>query len=124
MAEKEKNVKPDIKKSKKEEKNKRHFFKDFKAELKRVVWPTPKQLLNSTIAVVTIVLVIGVTVFVLDMGFELLNKQNAKLQNTLQEKYSNNLDNNTTSDEEEHDHDHDHSDEASSEINTIENTAE
>jgi len=118
MADKEKNVKPDIKKSKKEEKNKRHFFKDFKAELKRVVWPTPKQLLNSTIAVITIVLVIGVTVFVLDMGFELLNKQNAKLQSGLQEKY--NVNTGTTS--EEHDHDHDHTDDASSESNATENT--
>ena len=115
MADKEKNVKPDNKKSKKEEKNKRHFFKDFKAELKRVVWPTPKQLLNSTIAVITIVLVIGVTVFVLDMGFELLNKQNAKLQSSLQAKNSNN---NTTSEE----HNHDHSDEASSESNVTNNT--
>ena len=118
MADKEKNVKPDIKKSKKEEKNKRHFFKDFKAELKRVVWPTPKQLLNSTIAVITIVLVIGVTVFVLDMGFELLNKQNAKLQSSLQEKYSNNLNNNTTSEE----HDHEHADDASSVSNVTNNT--
>ena len=119
MADKEKNVKPDIKKSKKEEKNKRHFFKDFKAELKRVVWPTPKQLLNSTIAVITIVLVIGVTVFVLDMGFELLNKQNAKLQSSLQEKYNVNT-NNTTS--EEHDHEHEDTDDASSVSNVTENT--
>ena len=117
MADKEKNVKPENKKSKKEEKNKRHFFKDFKAELKRVVWPTPKQLLNSTIAVITIVLVLGVTVFVLDMGFELLNKQNAKLQSSLQEKY--NINTNTTS---EHDHNHDHADDASSESNVTENT--
>ena len=98
MANKEKKVKPENnKKSKKEEKNKRHFFKHFKAELKRVVWPTPKQLLNSTVAVITIVLVIGVLVFVLDMGFELLNKQNAKLQSSLQEKYSNSVESNTTS---------------------------
>ncbi len=118
MAKKEKEVKPvNNKKSKKEEKNKRHFFKDFKAELKRVVWPTPKQLLNSTIAVITIVLVIGVTVFVLDMGFELLNKQNAKLQSSLQEKY--NVNTNTTSD---HDHNHDHADDASSESNVTNNT--
>ena len=121
MAKKEKEVKTlNNKKSKKEEKNKRHFFKDFKAELKRVVWPTPKQLLNSTIAVITIVLVIGVTVFVLDMGFELLNKQNAKLQSSLQEKYSNDLNNNTTS--EEHDHDHEHTDDASSVSNVANNT--
>ena len=112
MAKKEKEVKPvNNKKSKKEEKNKRHFFKDFKAELKRVVWPTPKQLLNSTIAVITIVLVIGVTVFVLDMGFELLNKQNAKLQSSLQAKHSNN---NTTSEE--------YIDEASSESNVTNDT--
>lgn len=118
MADKEKNVKPDIKKSKKEEKNKRHFFKDFKAELKRVVWPTPKQLLNSTIAVITIVLVIGVTVFVLDMGFELLNKQNAKLQSSLQEKY--NVITNTTL--HDHDHEHDHANDASSVSNVTSNT--
>ena len=118
MAKKENSIKPENnKKSKKEEKNKRHFFKDFKAELKRVVWPTPKQLFNSTIAVITIVLVIGVTVFVLDMGFELLNKQNAKLQSSLQEKY--NVNTNTTSD---HDHDHEHADDASSVSNVINNT--
>ena len=123
MAEKEKKEKLDNKKSKKEEKNKRHFFKDFKAELKRVVWPTPKQLLNSTIAVISIVLVIGVTVFVLDMGFELLNKQNAKLQGTLQDKYSTSIENNNTTSE-EHDHDHDHADDASSEGSNTTNTAE
>ena len=72
----------------KEEKKKRHFFKDFKAELKRVVWPTPKQLVNNTIAVVTIVLVIGLVVFLLDMGFEFLNSQNVKLQTSAQEKIS------------------------------------
>ena len=55
-------------------KNKKSFFKDFKAELKRVVWPTPKQLLNNTIAVVTIVLITAAIVFVLDIAFEALNK--------------------------------------------------
>ena len=97
MAKKE--VKPvNNKKSKKEEKNKRHFFKDFKAELKRVVWPTPKQLFNSTIAVIVIVLVVGVIVFALDMGFELLNKYGInKLQASLQETYLNISETNTTS---------------------------
>lgn len=86
------------KKSKKEEKNKRHFFKDFKAELKKVAWPTPKQLLNSTVAVITIVLVVGLIVFALDMGFELLNKYGInKLQAQLQNTYSNNSETNTTS---------------------------
>ena len=97
MAKKE--VKPvNNKKSKKEEKNKRHFFKDFKAELKRDVWPTPKQLFNSTIAVIVIVLVVGIIVFALDMGFELLNKYGInKLQASLQETYLNISETNTTS---------------------------
>lgn len=55
-------------------KNKKSFTKDFKAELKKVIWPTPKQLLNNTIAVVTIVLVTAAIVFVLDVTFESLNK--------------------------------------------------
>ncbi len=63
------------KKEKKENnKNKKSFFKDFKAELKRVIWPTPKQLFNNTVAVITIVLVTAVIVFVLDVAFESLNK--------------------------------------------------
>ena len=56
-------------------KNKRSFFKDFKAELKKVVWPTPKQLVNNTVAVVTIVLITAAIVFVLDLVFETINKQ-------------------------------------------------
>ena len=69
--------KQDVKKQeskKQDKKNKRHFMKDFKAELKRVIWPTPKQLLNNTIAVITIVLVTAAIVFVLDLAFESINK--------------------------------------------------
>ena len=91
-------AKKENKNAKKENsKNKKSFFKDFKAELKKVVWPTLKQLLNNTIAVITIVLVVGVIVFVLDMGFEFLNKQNAQLQAKVQENYSNSVNNSTTS---------------------------
>ena len=61
------------KESKKDNKNKRHFFKDFKAELKKVIWPTPKQLMKSTMAVIFIVIVTAVLVFVLDVVFETLN---------------------------------------------------
>ena len=53
--------------------NKKSFFKDFKAELKRVSWPTPKQLVNNTVAVISIVLIICAIVFVLDVIFESLN---------------------------------------------------
>ena len=62
------------KESKKDVKNKRSFFKDFKAELKKVIWPTPKQLVNNTTAVVVIVLITAIIVFVLDVIFENLNK--------------------------------------------------
>ena len=57
----------------KNKKEKKHFFKDFKAELKKVIWPTPKQLVNNTIAVITIVLITAVIVFVLDLVFETMN---------------------------------------------------
>ena len=58
----------------KDPKNKKHFFKDFKAELKKVIWPTPKQLVNGTIAVVVIVLIASAIVFVLDFAFDGMNK--------------------------------------------------
>lgn len=59
-------------------KNKKSFFKDFKAELKKVIWPTPKQLLNNTVAVVTIVLITAAIVFVLDLTFETINKHSVE----------------------------------------------
>ena len=68
-------AKKEAKTNKKENnKNKRSFMKDFKAELKKVIWPTPKQLLNNTVAVLTIVLITALIVFVLDLAFEGLNK--------------------------------------------------
>ena len=59
--------------NKKQNKDKKHFMKDFKAELKRVIWPTPKQLFNNTVAVITVVLITAVIVFVLDLAFESIN---------------------------------------------------
>ena len=75
-------AKKEAKTNKKENnKNKKSFSKDFKAELKKVVWPTPKQLVNNTVAVIAIVLVTAAIVFVLDLTFETLNKhQVIKLQ--------------------------------------------
>ena len=68
-------IKGEEKTNKKENnKNKKSFSKDFKAELKKVVWPTPKQLVNNTVAVIAIVLVTAAIVFVLDLTFETLNK--------------------------------------------------
>ena len=58
----------------KSSKDKKSFAKDFKAELKKVTWPTPKQLVNNTTAVVVIVLITAIIVFALDLIFENLNK--------------------------------------------------
>ena len=62
-------------KNNKDVKNKKHFFKDFKAELKKVIWPTPKQLVNKTVAVVVVVIITAAIVFVLDLVFNFLNEK-------------------------------------------------
>ena len=63
--------------AKKEEKNikdKTSFMKSFKAELKKVSWPTTKQLFNNTVAVLAIVIITAAIVFVLDFAFESMNR--------------------------------------------------
>lgn len=93
-------------KNKKETKNKKSFFKDFKAELKKVIWPTPKQLVNNTVAVVVIVIITAVIVFVLDFAFDLFNKyginklkSNIRGYNTVQVEDEHNHDNENTASE-------------------------
>lgn len=68
-----KDVKNKENKGKENNKAKRHFLKDVKAELKKVIWPTKKQLVNNTVAVITIVLIVGIAVFVLDVCLEKIN---------------------------------------------------
>ena len=97
--------KQDVKKQeskKQDKKNKRHFMKDFKAELKRVIWPTPKQLLNNTVAVITVVLITAAIVFVLDFAFESMNtygieklKEMVGTTNTIESNSVDNTDTNT-----------------------------
>ncbi len=67
MAKKEKEAKTNKTK-------KRHFFKDMKAELKKVIWPTPKQTANNTVAVIAFTIAIAIIVFVLDVCFDAINK--------------------------------------------------
>lgn len=38
------------------------WFREMRAELKKVVWPTPKQILNNTWIVIVTVLVVGLVV--------------------------------------------------------------
>ena len=76
------------KKDVKENKQKSHYFKDMKAELKKVIWPTPKQVLNSTIAVIVFTIIIAVIVFVLDLGFDAINTYGVTaLQEKIQTSY-------------------------------------
>ncbi len=102
-------------KNKKEVKNKKSFFKDFKAELKKVIWPTPKQLVNNTIAVVVIVIITAAIVFVLDVAFDLLYKYGINNLKSHIRGY------NTVEITDDHDHDHDHEGE---EENASENTVD
>ena len=66
--------KKESKEENKAKQEKKHYFKDFKAELKKVIWPTPKQLINNTITVIAMVLITAVIVFAFDLIFESANK--------------------------------------------------
>lgn len=78
--------------NKKVKKEKKNFLKNFKAELKKVIWPTPKQLANNTIAVITIVLITAVIVFALDFAFEALNQYGInKLRDAVSSKEDTNI---------------------------------
>ncbi len=85
------------KKEKNANKENKHFFKDFKAEIKKVIWPTSKQLVNTTIAIITMVIVVSVLVFGLDLAFDAMNKYGlTKLQETVQNIDSEGSDENNT----------------------------
>ena len=42
------------------------YFRELKSELKKVVWPTPKQLLKNTLVVIACVIFVGVFIWVFD----------------------------------------------------------
>lgn len=49
------------------------FLKGIKAELKKVVWPTKKQLINNTVMVILLVLALAAIVLTFDMIVEFLD---------------------------------------------------
>ena len=59
----------------KNKKDRKHWFKDLKVELKKVTWLTPKQLTKNTATVIAMVLIVAVLVFILDFAFETLNSK-------------------------------------------------
>ena len=44
------------------------WFREMKSELKKVVWPSGKQLLNNTLVVLATVLIVGIIVCVFDFA--------------------------------------------------------
>ncbi|MBQ7700215.1 MAG: preprotein translocase subunit SecE [Clostridia bacterium] len=45
------------------------FFKDYKGELKKITWPTPKQTVKNTGIVLAAMVVVGLVVVLLDTAF-------------------------------------------------------
>ena len=65
--------KPKAKNSvKTQDKNKR-WFKEFKAELKKIIWPSKRELLENSVVVISMVLIVAGIIFVLDLAFRSLN---------------------------------------------------
>ena len=52
-----------------------NIFRETKSELKKVVWPGPKQIKNNSIIVIVSILVAGVAVAIMDVVFKLLFDQ-------------------------------------------------
>lgn len=50
-------------------KNIAKFFRDTRSEMKKVVWPNKKQVINNTVVVLVVVLLSAVVIFILDAVF-------------------------------------------------------
>ena len=46
------------------------FFKEIKSEMKKVVWPSRKQVTNNTLIVLAVVVLVGLVIWVLDLLFQ------------------------------------------------------
>ena len=44
------------------------YFRELRSELKKVVWPTPKQVIKNTLIVIVCVLVVGVFIWLFDFA--------------------------------------------------------
>ena len=66
-----KQEKPEKKKKPSQIKRFLTFFKEVKSELGKVVWPTPKQVVNNTVAVIVVVLLSATFISIIDWLFKL-----------------------------------------------------
>ena len=62
------------------------FWKDFAGTCKKVVWPSGKQVLKSSLVVLVSIIVVGAVIFGFDTGINALFEQGAKLSSSLGEK--------------------------------------
>lgn len=46
------------------------FFKEIKSEIKKVTWPTRKQVVNNTAIVIAVVVIVGVIIAIFDSIFQ------------------------------------------------------
>ena len=59
-------------KNKKKRRSSARFFKDIWNELKKVTWPTGKDLLSSTLAVIVFIVLVGAVIGLFDFGMHSL----------------------------------------------------
>ena len=45
------------------------FFKDYKSQFKKIVWPSKKDTLRMSVVVIVAIVVASVAIFLLDLGF-------------------------------------------------------
>ena len=99
----EKSTKKKRKDSKKSNKNadkkvkteKSHWFKDLKAEIKKIVWPSGKRLFDNVVVVLSMVFIVTLIIFLLDLGLKQLSNLEVNGVNELKTKVVNQLENST-----------------------------
>lgn len=55
------------------------WFRDFKSECKKIVWPTRKQVINNTLVVIAVAVVVCILVYVMDVSFGFVRDTIVKL---------------------------------------------
>ena len=55
------------------------WFRDFKSECKKIVWPTGKQVMNNTIVVIIAAIVVCIFIYILDVSFGFVRDTIVKL---------------------------------------------
>ena len=55
------------------------WFRDFKSECKKIVWPSHKQVINNTLVVIGFAIAVMILVYVLDVSFGFVRDTLVKL---------------------------------------------